>query len=117
MSKIRKIKRAIAQNDVIDHQVHEGRTFICTCGCALPVLWLRYEDPAHKPQLAGVVAHIACMGCGKVYSSALELLPEGTESEITGKSSAEVRPQDRIRCIEAKGAGCTGLPSPLSWAA
>lgn len=114
MSKIRKMKRAIAQNDALDQQVREGRTFICECGGALPILWLRYE--ASKPDLRGVVAHIACPGCDRVYGSRLELASEGTESEITAVSASAGGSQDRIRCIEEKGAERTHLPSPR-WAA
>lgn len=118
MSKIRKMKRAAANdahNDALDQQVREGRTFLCECGCALPILWLHYT--ATRPDLRGVVAHIACPGCDRVYGSPLELASEGTESEITAASGTAGGSQDRIRCNVALGVNCTHRPSPLRVAA
>lgn len=86
----------------------------CECGWQLPgLVGLRFDDPSTKPaSVRGFVVTVECPRCGMILEESLVNSPDDL---VNG--AAEIGSQDRIRCIEAKGADCTRRLPSRRWAA
>lgn len=108
MSNKRKIRRHLA---AVASTPKKDPADFCECGWQLPTnLNIKFENPADAPVSgSGVGVELACPVCGHIYS--------GIFGKTPVPSLEENGQQDRIRCNSEKRAGCTGLLSPLMWAA